>query len=69
MIELLAYWLNILKTWQIYLVFLTTQVKLCLTPDLDLFAQSYSYNLDLVYVDGDKNLVNSFQVELLISKR
>ncbi len=61
--------MNIPKEWQIHPVFSIAQLELCPPPDSDPFARPRLYNLDSVYVEGDTDLVKSFEIERLISKR
>ncbi len=68
-VRLLAYRLDIPKKWQIHLVFLIAQLEPCPSPDLDPFARLHPYNPNSVYVERDTDLVKSFEVERLISKR
>ncbi len=43
--------------------FLIVQLELCPPPDSDPFAQSCLYNLDLVYIEKDTDLVKSLEFE------
>ncbi len=61
--------MDISKEWQIHPVFSIAQLEPCPSPDSDPFAWSPPYNPDSVYVEGDTDLVKSFEVERLISKR
>lgn len=57
------------KEWRIHPVFSIAQLEPCPPPDSDPFARPRPYNPDSVYVEGDTDLVKSFEVERLISKR
>lgn len=68
-VGLIVYQLDIPKEWQIHLVFLIAYLEPCLPLDSNSFAQSHFYNLDSVYIERDIDLVQSFKLERLISKR
>ncbi len=68
-VGLLAYQLDILKEWQIYLVFSIAHLEPCPLPDLDPFARLCPNNPNSVYIERDTNLVNSFEIERFIRKR
>lgn len=68
-IGLLAYRLDIPREWRIHPVFSITQLEPCPCPDSDPFVRPRPYNPGSVYVEGDTDLVKSFEVERLISKR
>ena len=61
--------MDIPKEWRIHPVFSIAQLEPCPPPDSDPFARPRPYNPDSVYVEGDTDLVKSFEVERLISKR
>lgn len=68
-VGLLAYRQDIPKEWRIHPVFSIAQLEPCPSPDSDPFARPRPYNPDSVYVEGDTDLVKSFEVERLIGKR
>lgn len=50
-------------------MFSLAQLEPCPSPDSDPFARPRPYNPDSAYVEGDTDLVKSFAVARLISKR
>ena len=65
----LAYRLDIPREWTIHPVFSIAQLEPCPNPAEDPFRRARPTNPDPVYVEGDTELVKSFELERIINKR
>ncbi len=65
----LAYKLKIPSDWKIHPVFSVAQLQPAFSPTEDLFSRLYPTHPIPVFINGDTDLVKSFQVERLLNRK